>query len=233
MVRHVYGYNRVSTKEQHEERGTTAIHEFCMSRNLEIKEIIVDKVTGKNFDRAGYKRLKNDLLRSGDFLVISELDRLGRRRHLIREELVDLKKMGVYVYVLNIPTTLVEYKENDPIMSAILETVSSMLIEMYSLFAEIELETREKRQKEGTVQKAVGVELGTRSWDFGRPNKVTEEEFIDEYGRYMLHEITKKELLQNLNISRKTCWNYEQKLRNGLPHRNTNHEKWLPENKTE
>ena len=73
-----YGYNRVSTKEQHEDRGNNSIREFCKSHNLPLEKIYVDKMTGKNFDRARYIVLKEDVLRPGDALIIPEYDRLGR-----------------------------------------------------------------------------------------------------------------------------------------------------------
>ena len=69
---------------------------------------MVDKQSGKDFNREGYLSLKNTLLRSGDVLVVKELDRLGRNKQMIMEELSYFKEAGVRVKILNIPTTLLD-----------------------------------------------------------------------------------------------------------------------------
>ena len=77
-MNYYYGYNRVSTKEQHEDRGNNSITKFCKEHNYPLKKIFVDKQTGRNYERARYITLKEDILRTGDTLVIPENDRLGR-----------------------------------------------------------------------------------------------------------------------------------------------------------
>ena len=68
----VYGYHRTSTKEQHLDRGITAIKEFCEKNGLELAKIFTDQQTGKNFDRPRYTVMKEDVLRENDVLIIKE-----------------------------------------------------------------------------------------------------------------------------------------------------------------
>ena len=71
-----YGYHRISTKEQHLDRGIIEIKRFCENQKIKLESIFTDKITGKNFDRPRYTVLVEDVLRVGDTLIITELDRL-------------------------------------------------------------------------------------------------------------------------------------------------------------
>ena len=77
-----FGYARVSTTHQNTDRQIDALREYGISE----RNIIVDKQSGKDFNRLGYLALKNTMLRAGDTLVIKELDRLGRNKQMIKEE---------------------------------------------------------------------------------------------------------------------------------------------------
>lgn len=76
----VYGYHRTSTREQHLDRGIREIRQYCEGHEMDLKNIFTDQQTGKNFDRPRYTVLVEDVLRPGDVLVITELDRLGRNK---------------------------------------------------------------------------------------------------------------------------------------------------------
>ena len=76
----IYGYHRISTKEQHLDRGIIEIKRFCENQKIKLESIFTDKITGKNFDRPRYTVLVEDVLRVGDTLIITELDRLGRNK---------------------------------------------------------------------------------------------------------------------------------------------------------
>lgn len=94
-----YGYARVSTKEQNEERQLIALREF----GLHDDQIILDKQSGKNFARCGYQRLLRKL-KSGDTLVVKSIDRLGRNYEEILEQWrVITKKKGAVIVVLDMP----------------------------------------------------------------------------------------------------------------------------------
>jgi len=83
-----YGYHKTSTKEQHLDRGITEITSFCERNNIKLEKIYTDQQTGKNFNRPRYTVLKEDILRPGDTLIITELDRMGRNK---REILIELR----------------------------------------------------------------------------------------------------------------------------------------------
>lgn len=68
-----YGYNRTSTREQHLDRGIKEITAYCEQNNLELEKIFTDQQTGKNFNRPRYQVLKEDVLRAGDELIITEV----------------------------------------------------------------------------------------------------------------------------------------------------------------
>lgn len=91
-----FGYHRVSTSEQNLDRGVNGIEEFCKKRNYPLEKIFVDKISGKTFDRPRYTVLKEDVLRSGDTLILYELDRLARTKKGITEELRYFEEHGIY-----------------------------------------------------------------------------------------------------------------------------------------
>ena len=93
MDNRVYGYARVSTREQNEDRQLEALKVFGVPE----QNIIIDKASGKDTEREGYQYLKRQILRSGDTLVIKELDRLSRNKADIKRELEEFKEMGIRV----------------------------------------------------------------------------------------------------------------------------------------
>ena len=96
-----YGYARVSTREQNEERQLIALREFGLNNG----QIILDKQSGKDFDRRGYRRLLRKL-KDGDTLVIKSIDRLGRNYEEILEQWrVITKEKGAAIVVLDMPLT--------------------------------------------------------------------------------------------------------------------------------
>lgn len=202
-----YGYHRVSTKQQHLDRGAEAIEAFCRERNYVLEKIYMDKLTGKNFNRPRYTVLKEDVLRAGDTLILHELDRLARSKKGIADELSYFEKMGVRVMILNIPTTLIDVKDvPDSMFRTVIETINHLVIEIYSMQAQTELELKEKRQKEGI---AAMKERG--EWErYGRPRKMTKEAFAKEYIRVIAGEIKSLELMRELKLSKNTYFRYVQ-----------------------
>ena len=82
-----YGYHRTSTREQHLDRGIAEITAYCSANNMELEKIFTDQQTGKNFNRPRYTIMKEDVLRTGDELIITEVDRLGRNKQETLREL--------------------------------------------------------------------------------------------------------------------------------------------------
>ena len=158
MDNRIYGYARVSTREQNEDRQIEALTKFGVPE----QNIIIDKCSGKDTEREGYQYLKRQILRNGDTLVIKELDRLSRNKSDIKRELEQFKDMGIRVKILDIPTTLTDFP---PEQEWILEMINAILIEVLGAIAENERKKIRARQREGIeVAKKKNVR-------FGRPSK--------------------------------------------------------------
>ena len=120
-----FGYARVSSTSQSLDRQIEALLDY----GIEERNIIVDKQSGKDFNRTGYLSLKENLLRSGDTLVVKELDRLARNKQLIKEELEWFRANNIRVKILNVPTSLIDCGDQ----SWVLDMVSNILIEVMYL----------------------------------------------------------------------------------------------------
>ena len=142
MENRVYGYARVSSREQNTDRQIEALTKFGVPE----QNIIIDKASGKDTEREGYQYLKRQILRNGDTLVIKELDRLSRNKADIQRELEHFKEMGVRVKILDIPTTLTDFP---PEQLWVQEMVTAILIEVLGSIAENERNKIRARQREG------------------------------------------------------------------------------------
>jgi DNA invertase Pin-like site-specific DNA recombinase len=208
----IYGYHRTSTQEQHLDRGIQAITEYCQSNSIKLEKIYTDQQTGKNFNRPRYTIMKEDVLRKGDTLIVSEIDRLGRNKEDTLKELRYFKDNGIRVMILEIPTTLVDYSSLDNSMAAmIMGTVNNMLIEMYTVFAQVEIEKKEKRQKEGIQAKK---DRGEWS-DYGRPKALDFEIFKREYQKVIDGELKPFECMKMLGLTKPTFYRYKQQFEEG------------------
>jgi len=201
----IYGYHRTSTTEQHLDRGITAIEDFCLKNNIILDEMFTDQQTGKNFNRPDYITLKRMAKKTGDIIILSELDRLGRNKEETLKELRHYKELGVRVMILEIPTTLVDYtKMEDNMAKMIMETINNMLIEMYATFAHAEMQKREKRQREGIQSKKDRGE-----WDdYGRPKAVDFGVFSKEYEKVIAGELKPFECIKRLGMKKSTYYRY-------------------------
>ena len=196
----IYAYLRVSTKEQNLERQLIAVKEY--RAELLAENIYSDKQTGKNFNRPAYEELKQKL-RPGDELIIKELDRLGRNKKMIKEELEWFRKNKIIVRILNLPTTLIDFQGQEWIF----DMVNNILVEVMTSIAEEEVTKREMRQKEGIAAMPV-VEGKKVSLKTGRPMGNPGKD-LSEFPKFL--EKTKKgdlsvaESCRQLGISR-THW---------------------------
>lgn len=149
-----YGYARVSTREQNLDRQIAALREYIEDE----RDIITDKESGKNFDRAGYQYLRERLLRPGDVLIVKSIDRLGRNAEAIKAELLHYRQQGIRVQIIDLPTTMTEWPEEQRLIG---DMINNILIEVYSMIAEQERLTIRQRQAEGiAAAKAAGRHLG-------------------------------------------------------------------------
>ena len=204
-----YGYHRTSTCEQHLERGIIEISKYCEDNELELEKIFCDQHTGKNFNRPRYLILKEDVLREGDELIITEVDRLGRNKQEILRELRYFSAMKIRIKILELPTTLIDLSSMDNSMARmIIETINNMLIELYAAMAQAEIEKKEKRQREGIEAKKLRGE-----WEnYGRPACISLEDFRVGYFRVMSNELRPYQLMRELGISKSSYYRYVKRL---------------------
>ena len=115
-----YFYGRVSSKEQSLERQLESARKY-----KDIDKVFPDKQSGKDFNREKYIEMKKVLAR-GDEVIVHSLDRLGRNKEAIKEELAWFKENGVIVRILDVPTTLIEYPDGQ---EWVMDMVNNILIE--------------------------------------------------------------------------------------------------------
>lgn len=198
----IYGLVRVSSKDQNPARQIVSLKSHFPE--LLDENIFIDKQSGKNFNRDGYLRLKSIIV-SGDELAIHELDRLGRNKEEIKNELKWFKDHGVIVRILNVPTTLIDFQGQEWLF----DMVNNILIEVMGAIAENEREKILQRQKEGIA--AMPIVDGKRvSLKTGRPmgNQTLEVPmFSDYYEKVQKAETTVVEACKLLGISRSKWYN--------------------------
>lgn len=199
----IYGYHRTSTKEQHLDRGIQEITKFCENNSLTLEKIYTDQQTGKNFNRPRYQVLKEDILRTGDILVITELDRLGRNKQETLKELQYYRDKQIRVMILEIPTTLQDLSALDNSMAQmIMETINNMLIELYATMAQAEIEKKEKRQQEGIAAKKARGE-----WDeYGRPKAQKPDNWNEVITSWKNGEITAVKAMELTGLKKTTFY---------------------------
>ena len=204
-----YGYHRTSTREQHLDRGIKEITAYCEQNGLELEKIFTDQQTGKNFNRPRYQVLKEDVLRTGDELIITEVDRLGRNKQETLKELQYYRDNGIRVKILELPTTLMDLSKLDNAMARMLmETINNMMIELYAAMAQAEIEKKEKRQREG-----IDAKKNRGEWDdYSRPEIMSQEEFSKQYKKVLLGELRPFELMKQLGMSKSTYYRYVAKV---------------------
>ena len=197
-----YFYGRVSAKDQNLARQLESAKKY-----KDIDHVFTDKQSGKDFNREEYQKMKS-LLQRGDEVVVHALDRLGRNKDGIKEELAWFKEHGIIVRILNVPTTLIEYPEGQ---EWVMEMVNNILIEVLGAFAEQERENIRKRQEEGIAAmpvdekgRRISTKPGKEGRTYGRKEK-RPENFVEVYERQQRGEIKLKEALQLVGVGR-TRW---------------------------
>ncbi|RHT77389.1 recombinase family protein [Butyricicoccus sp. AM28-25] len=171
----IYGYIRVSTREQNEDRQVIALHEVGVPE----KNIYMDKQSGKDFNRLQYKKLLRKM-KKDDLLCIKSIDRLGRNYNEIQEQWRILtKEKAVDIVVLDMP--LLDTRRGKDLMGTFL---SDIVLQVLSFVAENERVNIRQRQAEGiAAAKAKGVR-------FGRAPKPLPPNFHTVYQRWKHGEIT-------------------------------------------
>lgn len=191
-----YGYLRVSTKEQNESRQLEELIKY-----VDIKNIYLDKTSGKNFDREQYKQLKEKIV-PGDEIYFKELDRLGRNKNEVKSELEYFKARGVILRFLDIPTTLINFEDYGEMQKTLMEMINSILFEVYSTLSETEYKKIRNRQSEGI---AIAKEQGKYK-NCGRKKKDVDQNFEFLYKQYKEDQINAVNFAKMMNYSRTTLY---------------------------
>ena len=198
MKRNIFGYVRVSSKDQCEDRQLLALKEFgVVERN-----IYTDKISGKNFNRPQYHRLMKKL-KQRDVVVILSIDRLGRNYDEIQNQWrIITKEKQADIVVLDMPLLDTRKSQNNDLTGTF---IADLVLQILAYVAQIERENIKQRQKEGIhAAKCRGVQ-------FGRPRKNIPDNFDDVKGKWEKSEINSRQADQILGISQNTFlrWSHE------------------------
>ena len=187
----IYGYVRVSSTDQNEDRQMLALKK----QNIADKNIYIDKLSGKDFNRPAYKKLIKKL-KSGDLLYILSIDRLGRNYEEIQNQWrVLTKDIGADICVIDMP--LLDTRQGKDLMGTF---IADLVLQILSFVAQNERENIRKRQLQGiAAAKAKGVR-------FGRPKKEIPPEFISLIKQWEKKKITLAEILNMCQISESTFY---------------------------
>ena len=188
-----YGYARISTGKQKADRQLEELEKY------DLQKIYVDTISGSKFNRPNYNMLRDEILREGDELFIKEVDRLGRNKQQTLDELKLLKDKGVIIRILEIPTTLAQVGDSEQ-NKMMLEMMNNMLIEMYTTFAQLELEKIRTRTKEALqVKKDNGDTLG-------RPVATYPSNWSKVYKQWKDNKITGVQAMQLVEMKKTTFY---------------------------
>ncbi|MDR1533059.1 MAG: recombinase family protein [Clostridiales bacterium] len=188
----VFGYVRVSMKEQNADRQIIALQPYQIPPG----NLFIDKKSGKNFERPKYKRLFRTL-RAGDLLYIKSIDRLGRDYgEIIEQWRLLTREKGVDIKVLDMPMLDTTYCKD------LLGTfISDLVLQVLSFSAQLERENILQRQAEGIAAAKV------RGVVFGRKSVEVPDDFNEIYRRWRNKELTSKEAANLCGFSVKTLYN--------------------------
>lgn len=198
MKRNIYGYIRVSSKDQNICRQVLPMEQL----NIPKQNLFIDRQSGSDFDRPAYKKLMRRL-RQGDILYIKSIDRLGRNYNEILEQWRYLTKgRNIDIVVMDMP--LLDTRcENDLLKSFVIDIVLQIL----SFVAENERNNIRSRQAEGI---AAAKKRGVK---FGRPRKPLPENFDTIYKKWKMKELSVRQASEKCNMTKSTFYhrasNYE------------------------
>lgn len=195
----IYGYVRVSTKEQNEDRQLIALKELQISS----KHIFIDKQSGKDFNRPKYKALLRKL-KAGDVLYIKSIDRLGRNyEEIIEQWRILTKEKRIDIVVIDMP--LLDTRRGRDLMGTFL---SDIVLQVLSFVAENERKNIKQRQKEGIAAAKI------RGVKFGRPEKEMPKAFEIYAEQWIKKEITGTKAAEELGMAVSTFYRKAKQYKN-------------------
>ncbi|CAM4107297.1 recombinase family protein [Listeria booriae] len=186
-----YGYIRVSSKDQNEERQWVAMQKA----EIQARDIFIDKVSGKNFQREQYQLLKR-MIRKGDIIYVHSLDRFGRNKEEILQEWDDItKNLQADIVVLDMPLLdTTQYKDS---MGSF---IADLVLQILSWVAQDERDRIRKRQREG-IDAALHNGIA-----FGRPKAQVTDVFKEAYAIWKTGAITATEAMQQAGVKKTTFY---------------------------
>lgn len=187
----IYGYIRVSSIDQNEDRQLLVMDELKIPQG----QVYADKQSGKDFDRPKYTELLK-ILQAGDLLYIKSIDRLGRNYEEIKNQWrIITKERGVDIVVIDMP--LLDTRVKTDLMGTL---IADIVLQLLSFVAQSERENIRQRQAEGIIAaKARGVQ-------FGRPSKGTPENFGELIKQWEKGQIPLEEILKLGDIKQTTFY---------------------------
>lgn len=193
MESRTYYYARVTSTSQKLDSQYDAFKALGASN----RDIISDENSGKDLDRPGYLALKNTILREGDTLVITRLDRLARTKELIKDELQFFRDHKIRVKVLDLPTTMTDFPEGQEWISDI---VNNILIEVLSTIIQRERENLRTRQRAG-IESA-----RQRNVKFGRPSIKKPDSWSKIYNEWRHKNIPAEKAIELTGLKRSSFY---------------------------
>lgn len=193
MENKIYGYVRVSSQEQNEDRQLIAMAESGVAR----ANIFIDKQSGKDFERPNYKKLIKRL-RPGNTLIIKSIDRLGRNYEEIQNQWrIITKEKKVDIVVIDMP--LLDTRRDKNLLGTF---ISYLVLQLLSFISENERTTIRQRQAEGI---AAAKKRGVR---FGRPTKEAPPDFDELIAKWQKKEMPLDEILRQYGMSESTFYRF-------------------------
>lgn len=187
----VYGYIRVSSYDQNEERQRIALAKAGVKET----NIFMDKVSGKDFERPMYQKML-ERIKSGDLIYILSIDRLGRNYEEIQNHWrIITKEKNVDICIIDMP--LLDTRQGKDLMGTF---IADLVLQVLSFVAQNERELIRKRQAEGIeVAKAKGVHMG-------RPKKKMPDNFIELVKQWELNQMSLEDVLEQCDMSKSTFY---------------------------
>jgi DNA invertase Pin-like site-specific DNA recombinase len=176
-----YAYMRVSTTKQDIARQEQAINDYKKAKNLTIpkENYYTDYYTGKTFDRENYRKLVEQL-NKGDYLIVKEVDRLGRNWDLIKEEWTRLQDLGVKIIIIDLPILSDALPNETEMLTGLTgRLIKEQMLTLMCYSAQLERDKISQRTKEALAEKKLH---GTKSGKpIGKPKSIrnTDKTFID------------------------------------------------------
>ena len=194
----IYGYIRVSTRDQNTDRQLIALKEY----GIKPENILTDKMSGKDFNRPAYRRLLKRI-HKGDCLVIKSIDRLGRNyKDIIKQWQHITKDIGADIKVLDMP--ILDTRQHKDLLGTF---VSDMVLQILSYVSENERVNIKQRQAEGI---AAAKERGVQ---FGRPTTYDIEKYAPIFAQVKAKELTPKQAMAQIGCAQSTYYRIQNQLK--------------------